>query len=114
MRWRARLATAAAAGMLAALPGPASADCINAPFEDQVRQAAVIFVGTLDRIDVEHSTEFAGSVSRIGGCAAILMAFRRTSLLFFAGHTSTHSSQPVQSSGATCTVYFMPLYSGPL
>lgn len=30
-----------------------------------MRQAAVIFVGTVDRIDVEHSTEFAGSVSRL-------------------------------------------------
>jgi hypothetical protein len=38
----------------------------------------------------------------------MLMAFSRGSLLFFAGQATTHRVQPVQSSGATCTVYFMP------
>ncbi len=41
----------------------------------------------------------------------MLMALRRVSLLFLAGHTSTHSVQPVQSSGATCSVYFSSLNS---
>lgn len=54
-----------AAGFVALAPRPAAADCTSTPFEDQVRQASVIFAGTLDRIRVEHSTEFAGSVSRL-------------------------------------------------
>ena len=33
--------------------------------------------------------------------------------LSLAGHTSTHTPQPVQSSGATCTVTFQPGYSLP-
>ena len=38
----------------------------------------------------------------------MLIAFSRVSLLFFAGQTSTQMPQPVQSSGATWIVYFMP------
>ena len=34
-------------------------------------------------------------------------------VLSFAGQTSTHRLHPVQSSGATCTVYFQPGYSFP-
>ena len=49
--------------------------------------------------------------SRRGGCGAMLMALSRVSLLFLAGQTSTHRLQPVQSSGATWTVYFMPARS---
>src|SRR5574341_812986 len=48
--------------------------------------------------------QFSASCSRIGGCGIILMALWRTSLLLLAGQTSTHSAQPVQSSGATCKV----------
>src|ERR1019366_2456489 len=44
--------------------------------------------------------------SRSGGCASMLMALCLASLLLLAGHTATHSPQPVQSSGATCKVYF--------
>src|SRR5271165_941095 len=45
------------------------------------------------------------SVLRSGSCGAMLIALCFTSLLLFAGQTSTHSRQPVQSSGATCNVY---------
>ena len=41
----------------------------------------------------------------------MLMAFRRTSLLFLTGQTSTQMPHPVQSSGATWIVYFMPAHS---
>ena len=41
----------------------------------------------------------------------MLIAFSRVSLLFFAGQTSTQMPQPVQSSGATWMVYFMPCHS---
>ena len=44
-------------------------------------------------------------------CGAMLMALCLTSLLLLAGQTSTHSSQPVQSSGATWRVYFFSLKS---
>jgi hypothetical protein len=50
-------------------PGTGSADCAGTHFAGQVRSAAVIFAGTLDQIRVEHSTEFAGSIS--------LLRFRR-------------------------------------
>lgn len=57
------------AATLASVPGPAAADCAGTSFAAQVRGAAVIFAGTLDRIRVEHSTEFSGSIS--------LLRFRR-------------------------------------
>src|ERR1700687_5664382 len=50
-------------------------------------------------------SQLALSVSRSGGCGTMLMAFSRVSLLFFTGHTSKHSAQPVQSSGDTWSVY---------
>ena len=37
---------------------------------------------------------------------ALISGFCRS----FAGQTSTHRLQPVQSSGATCRTYFWPLY----
>src|SRR3990172_4373793 len=55
--------------------------------------------------------QFTRSGSRRGGCGAMLMALRRVSCLFLAGQTSTHSRQPVQSSGATCRVYTWSLNS---
>ena len=36
----------------------------------------------------------------------MLMARCLASLLLLAGQTATHSPHPVQSSGATCSVYF--------
>ena len=42
----------------------------------------------------------------------LLMALWRTSLLDLAGHTSTHNTHPVQSSGAICNVNFIPFHSG--
>src|SRR5438552_10083208 len=51
------------------------------------------------------------SDERSAGCGAILMAFRRVSLLFFAGQMSTQMPHPVQSSGATWIVYFKPCHS---
>ena len=41
----------------------------------------------------------------------MLMALCLASLLLLAGQTATHSAQPVQSSGATCSVYFKSLNS---
>ncbi len=41
----------------------------------------------------------------------MLIAFSRTSLLFLTGQTSTQTPHPVQSSGATWIVYFMPAHS---
>src|SRR6266508_4501668 len=49
-------------------------------------------------------SQFLTSVSRRGGCGAMLMALCPTWVLSFTGQTSTHNVQPVQSSGATCTV----------
>src|SRR5215207_6532575 len=54
-------------------------------------------------MDMKKS-QFLTSCSRSGDCAAILSALRPTCFLSFAGHTSTHNVQPVQSSGATWTV----------
>src|SRR5579885_2978463 len=56
-------------------------------------------------------SQLAFSASRMGGCGAMLMARCLTSLLLLAGQTCTHRVQPVQSSGATCSVYFMILKS---
>src|SRR5215207_148740 len=53
-------------------------------------------------------SQLVASCSRSGGCAAILIALRPTRRLSFTGQASTHKLQPVQSSGATCKVYFMP------
>src|SRR5688500_11808415 len=50
-------------------------------------------------------SQFLVSASRNGGCGSMLMALRPTWVLSFTGQTSTHSVQPVQSSGATWTVY---------
>src|ERR671924_520598 len=49
-------------------------------------------------------SQFLASASRRGGWGARLMALRPTWVLSFTGQTSTHSVQPVQSSGATWTV----------
>src|SRR5438270_3036584 len=56
-------------------------------------------------------SQFSFSASRSTGCGAILMALCFTSVLLLAGQTSTQSWQPVQSSGATCSVYFISLKS---
>ena len=53
-------------------------------------------------------SQFFASVSRKAGWGAILSALRPTWVLSLAGQTSTHKVQPVQSSGATCTVYAKP------
>jgi hypothetical protein len=47
----------------------------------------------------------------MGRWATISRALWRGLLRSLAGHTSTQSVQPVQSSGATCRLYFCPLYS---
>src|SRR5512135_3029091 len=52
------------------------------------------------------NSQLRASFSRTGGCAIMLIARCFTSVFDFAGHASTHSAQPVQSSGATCSVYF--------
>src|SRR5208282_2481369 len=52
------------------------------------------------------NSQFVLSGLRSGAWSSMLMALCFTSLLLFAGQTSTHSLQPVQSSGATCNVYF--------
>ena len=56
--------------------------------------------------------QFSRSVSRSGDCGCMLMAFSRASDLLRAGQTSTQMPQPVQSSTATCSVYFRPFHSG--
>ena len=56
--------------------------------------------------------QFSRSVSRSGGCGRMLIAFSRASDLLRAGQTSTQMPQPVQSSTATCSVYFSPFQSG--
>src|SRR5215471_3106290 len=48
---------------------------------------------------------------RSGGCGIMLIALSRVSCLFLTGQTSTQSAQPVQSSGATWMVYFIPFHS---
>jgi hypothetical protein len=53
---------------------------------------------------LRKKSQLARSDSRSGGCGAMLMAFLLASLLLFTGQTSTQSAQPVQSSGATCSV----------
>ena len=57
------------------------------------------------------NSQLAASDSRMGGCATMLMARRFTSRLSFTGQNSTHRVQPVQSSGATCRVYFRSFMS---
>ena len=47
----------------------------------------------------------------MGGWGAMLIALRLASVLLLTGQTSTHSAQPVQSSGAVCSVYFLSLNS---
>src|SRR5205085_9606101 len=56
-------------------------------------------------------SQFLFSASRRAGCGAILMALCFTSVLLLAGQTSTQSWQPVQSTGAICSVYFISLKS---
>src|SRR5665648_275705 len=52
-------------------------------------------------------SQLAASVSRKSGCGAMLRALRPAWDLSLTGQVSTHRVQPVQSSGATCTVYFI-------
>src|SRR5512141_2577261 len=49
-------------------------------------------------------SQFLASCSRKAGCGAMLSALRPTWVLSLTGQTSTHNVQPVQSSGATCTL----------
>src|SRR5436190_5492173 len=65
------------------------------------------FVGSTSDSERKNS-QFAFSRSRIGGWSAILIAFLPTCRLSLTGHASTHSLQPVQSSGDTCSVYLVP------
>src|SRR5579864_1798289 len=60
---------------------------------------------------LRKNSQFSLSGTRSGGCDTMLMAFSRASLLFFTGQTSTQTPQPVQSSGATWIVYFIPAHS---
>src|SRR5512134_431983 len=54
-------------------------------------------------MDIKKS-QFLASCSRRAGWGAMLSALRLGWVLSFAGQTSTHRVQPVQSSGATWTV----------
>src|SRR4030042_38941 len=49
-------------------------------------------------------SQFVASLSRRGSCGAMFNALRPAWVLSLAGQTSTHRAQPVQSSGATCTL----------
>src|SRR5215469_1192975 len=55
----------------------------------------------IDRKYFQYSLYFL----RSGGCGSMLIARCLASLLLLAGQTATHSPHPVQSSGATCSVY---------
>ena len=61
---------------------------------------------------LRKKSQFSRSCICNGACGRILMALSFASVLFFAGQTSTHNPQPVQSSAATCSVNFWPLKSG--
>src|SRR2546421_507192 len=54
---------------------------------------------------LRKNSQLWACASRRGAWATILMALRLVSALFLAGQASTHSPQPVQSSGATWRVY---------
>src|SRR5438445_6958633 len=56
-------------------------------------------------------SQFSRSGTVGGGCGAMFSAFSRVSPLFFAGQISTQMPQPVQSSGATWMLYFIPAHS---
>src|SRR6266536_3513004 len=58
------------------------------------------------------NSQFVRSAPQSGACGRMLMALSRASDLLRAGQTSTQIPQPVQSSGATCSVYFDPFQSG--
>ena len=60
---------------------------------------------------LRKNSQFSRSGARSGGCGTMLIAFRRASLLFFAGQISTQMPHPVQSSGATWMVYLSPCHS---
>ena len=67
------------------------------------------FVGAYSDALPKGQVMFISNGIKIVGCGAMLIALRPTSLLSFTGQTSTHNVQPVQSSGATCTVYANPV-----
>src|SRR4051812_11916298 len=58
------------------------------------------------------NSQLVRSLSRIGNCGCMLIAFKRASDLFRAGQTSTQIPHPVQSSTATCKVYCSSFHSG--
>src|SRR5580765_3051875 len=60
---------------------------------------------------LRKNSQFSLSCFLNGGCGSMLIAFSRVSLLFLAGQTSTQMPHPVQSSGATWMVYFIPAHS---
>ncbi len=55
-----------------------------------------------------NASQATRSTSRCSSIGRRLMLLRLTSLLSWAGQAVTHRPQPVQSSGATCTVSDMP------
>src|SRR5215467_16252207 len=71
---------------------------------------ALIFLRSRSGI-FRKNFQFSRSGARRGGWDAILIAFKRASLLFLAGQMSTQIPHPVQSSGATWMVYFSPCHS---
>ncbi len=60
---------------------------------------------------LRKKSKFSRSASRIGSCGSMLIALRFGEALSFTGQTCTQSVQPVQSSGATWSVYFFPAKS---
>src|SRR6266568_2663772 len=57
---------------------------------------------------LRKNSQLRACASRREACGTMLMALRLVSALFLAGQASTHSPQPVQSSGATWRVYAAP------
>ena len=80
-----------------------------AELKQRAQQLRILDRGRIDQFSVQIG-DFHEEIpvlcfrSRRAGCGAMLSALRPTWVLSLAGQTSTHKVQPVQSSGATCTV----------
>ena len=70
----------------------------------QVLHLAMRQLAAIHFRQAQEEVPVSRSGSRSGACGAMLMALWLASLLLFTGQTSTQTAQPVQSSGATCSV----------
>src|SRR5476649_2337883 len=88
-------------------PENSKSGCSNCTSLTWLMESAVRSVSGIFR----KNSQLAASASRKGACGTMLMARCFGWLLLFAGQTCTHSVQPVQSSGATCSVYLRSFIS---